>query len=48
MKIMNISFIFMIFMQVLTWFLSYLALYQYENEIQFHLAICVNDNVSEI
>ena len=45
---MNISFILMIFIQVLIWFLSYLALNQYENETQFHLAICVNDNVFEI
>ena len=45
---MNISFIFMIFIQVLIWLLSYLALNQYKNETQFHLAICVNDNVFEI
>ena len=45
MKIMNISFTLMIFIQVLIWFLSYLTLNQYENETQFHLAIFVNDNV---
>ena len=45
---MNISFILVILIQVLIWLLSYLALNQYENETQFHLAICVNDNVFEI
>ena len=48
MKNMYISFILVTFIQVLTWSLSHLALNQYENETQFYLAICANDNVFEI
>ena len=48
MKNMYISFILVTFIQVLTRSLSHLALDQYENETQFYLAICANDNVFEI